>query len=169
MARISVMLSAAFVGLAALPVLSQIAPSKDEARPSVATPVALTLRTDKKQYAAKDPIKFTITAKCPAKTPVKLMFGSGMKYDIEIRKAKAPATEKVWQWMRGRMFIQMVTFTTVSPDKPLVFNETFTPGEKGADGRVIAELTPGTYTATAVLALSGRAPRPTTSVTFSVR
>jgi hypothetical protein len=134
-----------------------------------ANPVAVTLATDKKTYAAKEPVKLTLTAKNPSRVPVRLTFNSGMKYDFEIRKGKAPSGDRVWQWSRGRMFIQMVTFATVLPGKTLVFSETLTPGENGPDGKPVAELMPGTYTVTATLALPGRAPRPRASTTFTMK
>ena len=134
-----------------------------------ATPVTVSIATDKKTYTAKDPIKLTLTARNPLRTPVKLTFNSGMKYDFEIRKGKAPSTVRVWQWSHGRMFFQMITYVTVEPGKKLVYSETFTPGDKGPDGKPLPSLEPGTYTATAILALSGRAPRPMASATFTVK
>ena len=111
----------------------------------------------------------TLTARCHGKTPVRLAYSSGMKYDFEIRKGKASSGEKVWQWSRGHMFTQIMTSATLDPAKPLVFSETFTPGEQGADGKPVAQLDPGVYTATGILTISGRAPRPMASTTFTVR
>ena len=111
----------------------------------------------------------TLTTKCPGKTPVKLTFSSGMKYDFEIRKGKASSGEKVWQWSRGHVFTEMMASTTLDPAKPLVFSETFTPGEQGADGKPVVQLGPGVYTATGILTITGRIPRPMASATFTVR
>ncbi len=151
---------AGFVCLAAFGAASQ---------PPATAPVAVSLRTDKKAYHPKDPVKLTFTVKNPSKLPAKLNYSSGMKYDFEIRKGKTPVGEKVWQWAHGRMFAQMILQTTLEPGKQLVFTETFTPGEKDPLGKPTPCLEPGTYTATAVLALMGRAPRPMAQTTFTVK
>lgn len=150
-------------------VQSQEPPGPGSGPPAVSTPVGVKLQADKKTYNAKDPIKLTLTVTNPGTTPVKLMFGSGMKYEFEIHKGKTAAGEKVWQWSRGRMFTQMVTFTTLDAGKKLEFSEKYVPGDKGADGKVQAQLAPGTYTAVGILQLSGRAPRPSNVTTFTVR
>ena len=169
MVKPQLILSAALVCCAALAVRAQPVPPAGGSRGRSTHPVSLILRADKKSYGEKDPIKLTLTAKCPAKTPVKLTFSSGMKYDFEIRKGKAPSGEKVWQWSRGHMFTEMVTNTTLDPAKPLSFSETFAPGEQGADGKPVPQLEPGVYRATGILTISGRAPRPMASTTFTVR
>ena len=135
----------------------------------VGTPVVGTLRLDKKAYAPTDKIKLTITFKNTSKSEVKLMFNSGMKYDIEIRKGKSTTGEVVWQWSRGRMFIQMITNNTLEPGKSLTFTEIYNPTEKTADGKPGHALDTGTYTATGILALGGRAPRPRAQATFNVK
>jgi hypothetical protein len=137
--------------------------------PSSSAPVAVSIKTDKKSYGPKDPIKLTMTVKNPGKSPVRLMFTSGMKYDLEIRKGKTRNGASMWQWSRGRMFTQMISNTTLDAGKTLTFAEAYAPGERGADGKPGPELEPGTYTATAVLATSGRTPRPMASTMFTVK
>jgi hypothetical protein len=146
----------------------QPAPAPD-VPPVVATPVGVAVSTDKKTYTPKETIKLTLTAKNSTNLPVKLTFNSGMKYDFEICKGKTSSGDKVWQWSRGHAFFQMVTYATLQPGKTLVYSETFTPAVTGPDGKPVAELAPGTYTATATLALMGRAPRPRSSITFTVK
>src|SRR5438270_710054 len=85
------------------------------ARPQAAPPVAVTLRTDKKVYAKKDPIKLIFTVKNASKSLVNLNIASGMRYEFEIHKGKSPAGERVWQWSRGRMFTQMIQQITMQP------------------------------------------------------
>ena len=148
---------------------SQPIPPPGGAPPAQGAPVVVSLRTDKKTVHSKDPVKLTLTVKNPSSTPVRLTFNSGMKYDYEIRKGKAPTGEKVWQWSKGRMFIQMILDSILEPGKSIVFTESYVPGAKDGDGKPLPELTPGTYTATGILTLSGRAPRPMASTTFTVR
>ena len=137
--------------------------------PPATTPVVVRLATDRKVYPRQRPVKLTFTVKNASKSPVKLVIASGMKYDFEIHKGKTAAGPKVWQWSRGRMFAQMIIQTTMEPGKQQVYAETFTPGENGPDGRAVPALEPGTYTATGVLELSGRAPRPMATTTFEVK
>jgi len=153
------------------PVLASLAQDTPPggAPPAPGAPVSVSLAADKKSYGAKDPVKLTLTAKNTKSMPAKLMFTSGMKYDFEIRKGKAAAGEKVWQWSKGRMFPQMVQTVTVEPGKSLVFKETYTPGDKDAMGKPLPELAPGTYTATGILAIGGRMPRPMASTVFTVK
>lgn len=165
------MLPARFVAIAGLLGLAALGASAQPAPPAGAstTPVAVSLRTDKKAYHKSDPIKLTFTVKNASKSPVKLTIPSGMKYDFEIRKGKPAAGEKLWQWSRGRMFTEMVVFMTMEPGKQVVYSETFKPGEQGSDGKPVPALEPGTYTASAILQLAGRAPRPTATTTFVVK
>ena len=159
--------------IAVLAVLAALAagaqPGTPEDRPAAGAPVTVAIRADKKTYSQRDPITLTLTAKNPGKSPVKLMFNSGMKYDFEIRKGKQPGGEAVWQWSRGRMFGQMILFSTLEPGKTLTFTEKFQPGEPAGDGKPLPTLEPGTYTATGFLALGGRAPRPMARTTFVVK
>ena len=147
---------------------SQSTPPSEEG-PATAGPVAVTLRSDKKIYGVKDAVKLTFVVKNPSKIPVKLTFSSGMKYDFEIRRGKTPSGEKVWQWAKGQMFAQMFLFSTLEAGKSMKFVEKFVPGEMRGDGKPSPELSPGTYTATAILELSGRAPRPMARTTFTVK
>lgn len=137
--------------------------------PAASAPVTVSVRSDKKSYGPKDPIKLVLTARNAGKTAVKLMFSSGQKYDFEIRKGKTPSGERIWQWSAGRMFTQMVTWSTLQPSKSLTFTETFTPGETGPDGKPVKALDPGTYTATGIVATGGRTPRAMASTTFVVK
>ena len=155
--------------LAAFDAAAQPVPPHAAGQPAAAAPVAVSVRTDKRVYLRRDPIKLTFTVKNPSKSPVKLNFANGMKYDFEIRKGKMPSGDRVWQWSHGRMFFQMVILTTLESGKQLTYAETFAPGENGLDGKPIPVMEPGTYSATAILALSGRAPRPMARTTFVVK
>jgi Intracellular proteinase inhibitor len=135
-------------------------PAKPVPPPGISIPVAVSVAADKKTYTTKDPIKLTLTAKNTGKKEVRLTFNNSMKYDFEIRKGKGTTGEKIWQWSHMRLFAQMVSFTSLDPGKTLTFSETYTPGEKGPDGQPLPSLAPGTYTASAILAIGGRAPRP---------
>jgi hypothetical protein len=148
--------------------LAQVTPPGGDP-PATGAPVSVSLAADKKSYSAKDPVKLTLTAKNTKTMSAKLMFTSGMKYDFEIRKGKAPNGEKVWQWSKGRMFTMMVQFVNLDPGKSLVFTETYTPGDKDAMGKPLPELAPGTYTATGILAIGGRMPRPMATTVFTVK
>jgi len=159
---------AAFAGVLCLAMAGAAAQPEPPGRAPAATPLAASVQTDKKTYRGKDPVKLTFTVKNPTKSPVKLMFG-GMKYDFEIRKGKSPSGEKIWQWSQGRMFAQIVTQTTLDPGKQLTYTETFTPGENGPTNKLIPALDPGIYTATGILTLIGRAPRPMAHTTFTVK
>jgi hypothetical protein len=63
----------------------------------------------------------------------------------------------------------MITYSTIDPGKSLTFVQTFAPGAPSGEGKPNATLEPGTYTATGILALAGRAPRPMASATFTVK
>jgi hypothetical protein len=128
----------------------------------VQVPVAVSIKTDKKTYAANDPIKMTIIAKNPSKQTVNLPFATGQKYDIEIRRGKEPNGERVWQWSRGKMFTMIVTSQAVAPGKALTYKQTYDPAKE-------KPLMPGTYTVRAVLTTSGRAPRPYGVTTLTVK
>ncbi len=155
--------------LAAAGTEAQLAPPGAGGKPAASMPVAVSLRTDKKVYKGKYPVKLTFTVKNSSKVPVKLVFPSGMKYDFEIRKGKGPSGEKVWQWSQGRMFAQMVIQTTLEPGKQLTYSETFAPGENGPTNKLIPAMEPGTYTAIGILELSGRAPHPMAQTVFTVK
>jgi len=162
---------AATAGLLLTPILASMAQTTPPGggAPGAGTPVSVSVTADKKTYQAKDPIKLTLTVKNTKSMPVKLLFSSGMKYDFEIRKGKGTTGERVWQWSKGRMFIQMLQEVSLEPGKSLVFSETYTPGNKDGYGKPLPELAPGTYTGTGILAISGRMPRPMASVGFTVK
>ncbi|HLJ56838.1 MAG TPA: BsuPI-related putative proteinase inhibitor [Chthonomonadaceae bacterium] len=163
---------AAAAALAITTAVAGAQPPKGQPGPPTRSEPSLTvsLRTDKKTYSTKDPIKFTLTAKNDTKSAIKVIFPSGMRYDFEIHKGAQASGEKLWQWARGRMFAQLVTQTTVEPGKQLVYSETFTPGEKGPVGKPEPTLAAGSYTALAVLhAGIGRTAQPTVQTPFTVK
>lgn len=133
----------------------------------VSVPVAVTVKTDKTVYKPNAPIRITLTAKNPSRLAVRLPFSSGQQYEIEIRRGKGMKGEKVWQWSKGHMFIQMVTQESVAPGKSLTFKETFDPSDKTETG--VGPLAPGTYTVVGLLTTSGRAPRPSGGTVITVK
>src|SRR5262245_40182441 len=74
-----------------------LTPQADQAAkgaPEGTTHVSLTLKTDKKSYALKEPIKMTLTIKNTRKAPLTLHFASGQQYDMEIRQGKGRSGAK---------------------------------------------------------------------------
>lgn len=146
-----------------------IIPASAGRKPAAGAPVTAKVTLDKRSYSVHSPIKLMLTARNTSREPVKMIFSSGMKYDFEIRSGKTPTGEQKWQWSRGRMFTMMVQFSTLEPGKSLIFSETYSPGAAGPDGKPLPDLAPGDYTAVGVLTVSGRAPRPIGTTTFTVK
>jgi hypothetical protein len=154
------------VGAQQPPVAPQ-APQTDQAAkgaPEGMMPVSLTLKTDKKTYAQKEPIKLTLTLKNTRKDPVTLHFSSGQKYDMEIRQGKGRSGAKIWHWSKGVAFTEMMTSLTLAPGKQQTYMETYKPGNMW-----MPALAPGTYTFVATVTTTGRDPRPTDMAVITVR
>ncbi|HLV79903.1 MAG TPA: BsuPI-related putative proteinase inhibitor [Chthonomonadaceae bacterium] len=130
----------------------------------IVVPVAVSVRTDKKIYRPHEPIKMTITAKNATRDPARLTFPTGQRYDLDIRRGSEPKNPKIWQWSRGRMFTQMVSFVSLPPGKMLVFTETYHPGQEQAP-----VLTPGAYMITATLASAGHGSHPFGTTRITIR
>lgn len=144
-------------------------PSGPAAAPEVSVPVVLKVKTDKKLYRTKEPVKMTLTAKNTGKSKVSLNFSSGQRYDFVISRGKGASMQTVWKWSQNRMFPMMIDTVSLEAGKSLTFTETCAPGEKGADGKPIPEMSPGTYTVSAILTTMGRTPRPMTSTTIQIK
>ncbi len=134
-------------------------------------PVSLTLKTDKKTYAATDPILFTLAAKNKTKSRVTLDFTSGQKYDFEIKSGKKGAEKTVWKWSQGMMFTMMMSAVPLAEGKSVEFKQTYTPTNDPAKSKDNPQkpLAPGTYTLVATLTTADSEHRPHTSVTFVVK
>jgi hypothetical protein len=139
------------------------------APPEIAVPVALKVKTDKKTYRTKEPIKMTLTAVNTSKSPVSLNFATGQRYDFFLRNGKSTAGKPFWKWSLSRLFTQMIDTIALEPGKSLTYTTTYKPGDKSGDGRPLPSLAPGTYTVTAALTVMGRGLSPMTSTTFQIK
>lgn len=138
-------------------------PVKSTPAPNPTQPLALTVTTDKKTYAAGTVIQMTLTAKNTTAAPMNLNFNSGQQYDFALREGTKPDGKIVWQWAKGRMFAQMMGNKKLEPGKSLTFTETYDPKALPATSEALKA---GTYTLTATLATFGTRPFASTQVTI---
>jgi intracellular proteinase inhibitor BsuPI/copper amine oxidase-like protein len=105
-------------------------------------PLMITLRTDKKEYRAGEPVQLTLEARNTSGAPVTLQMSSGQKYDFEVARGDTV----VWKWSDDRMFTQALVDMTVAPNQTLVYRETW--NQRSREGRAVE---PGEYTLTGYL------------------
>jgi hypothetical protein len=141
----------------------------DQGKPvgNKAEPVSVRVSTDKKVYAAGEPIRLTLTAKNITKEALHVVFNTGQRYDFEIRRGAKPDYSLVWQWSRGMMFTMMVSSETLQPGKALVYNLTYDP--KAAGHARVAPLAPGVYNVVGTLTIGQPVAMPHDFVTFRVK
>ena len=138
-----------------------------------AVPVIVSIATDKKTYAAGDPIKITLTVKNNTKLAESLRFSSGQRYDFKLYDAKTGTAAKpdesklVWQWSRGHMFAMMIGSEKLDPGKTLVFSDKYE--FKSAPGQTAKPLAAGKYTLVGILTTMGGAPRPTAATPIEIK
>lgn len=96
-----------------------------------ALPVAVIMATDKKTYAAGEPINITMTVRNTSRLTVQLPFSNGQRYDFKLYDARTGGAVKpdesklVWQWGRGRMFTMMISSEKLDAGKTLVFSDKY--------------------------------------------
>lgn len=107
----------------------------------------LSLASGKPAYSKGEPIELSLTVSNSSKTPVTLRFSSAKQYDFIVKKDG----QEVWRWSQGRMFAMALTEFTLEPQKSKSYRAAWpqTDGNKKSVG-------PGTYEATAILAVSGQ-------------
>jgi len=109
---------------------------------SAGAPLQVTLRTDKKEYRAGEPVQITLEARNAGGAPLTLQFSSGQKYDLEVRRGETP----VWKWSHDRFFTQAFVQVPLAPHQSVVYHETWK--QQDDQGRPVP---PGDYQITGYL------------------
>ena len=79
---------------------------------------SLCLTADKTEYAAREPVRMTITAVNGTSGDLRLSFRDAQRFDFLIERDGA----EVWRWSQGLMFAQMLGEETLGPGASLTFS-----------------------------------------------
>jgi len=107
-----------------------------------------TLTVGKASYKRGQAIVITFRIVNTSGKPVSYNFATGQRYDITATDSQ---DAKVWEWARGKLFTQNLSFTTLAPGKSLTYKAAWN-GKSNA-GHTLA---PGSYTLAAHLTSDNR-------------
>lgn len=98
--------------------------------------IELILRTDKRVYREKEPIKMQLTVTNKGNEPFKYTFPSSQIYDFVVKKEG----KVVWYWSVDKAFITVLTEWVLKPQYSIVYSETW--DQKDIHGNFVP---PGQY------------------------
>ncbi|MBB6048309.1 BsuPI-related putative proteinase inhibitor [Armatimonas rosea] len=91
-----------------------------------------TLQTDRRTARVGESVRLTYTVTNTGDQPAVLTFPTGNQYDLEVRRRPEPNARyregalTIWQYSRGRSFIQSFTRLSLAPGEKKVFTESWT-------------------------------------------
>jgi hypothetical protein len=132
-------------GVWTLPLLSLVVGchAKHTASDAIGPGVSVVLTTDKRTYAAGEPIALTLALVNAGSEPLRLRFMTAQRYDFTLQDQRG---QQVWRWSSERFFAQVLGEETIAPGGALSYSAT-----------VRHALPTGWYTAVGVLpAAEGR-------------
>ena len=112
-------------------------PPGSDAQPAV----SLTLRSDRAEYFAGQPVQLVLQMVNRGRVPVTMTAPTSQLYDFAVGR---DGTE-VWRWSEGKLFLAQVTDVLLGPGQTGLYKVVW--DGKGKDGR---PLTPGRYVATGI-------------------
>ncbi len=93
-------------------------------------------------YRAGETVEVTLRVANPGSAPVSVIFTSGQRYDLVIRR---PRGDEVWRWSHDKAFIQVIEVMTLEPGQSFSFQIPWE--QQDYQGR---RVDPGPYQAVAV-------------------
>ncbi|HHY47877.1 MAG TPA: hypothetical protein GX506_11335 [Firmicutes bacterium] len=80
------------------------------------------LYTNRRVYRRDENVRMIFSKTNVQATPMTLEYRTGQQFDILITRAG----EEVWRWSHGKVFVLVVTQTTLAPGESQVFRELWT-------------------------------------------
>jgi len=114
------------------------------------------LSSSKSELGIGEPITFSMKLRNKGTKAQLISFRSGQRFDILLQNSKG---ETVWKWSANKRFTESLSRQTLAPNASFDF-------EAKWDGRALpdAQITPGTYTAHAILTSVPRLEAPPVSI-----
>jgi len=107
--------------------ISTNSPKENITMPKMFDSIELTVQTDKTTYHFKEPVTLNLTVTNKGTEPKNIIFSSPHIYDFVLKKEG----KEVWRWSNGKMFASMLFSMTFEPNKPVIYEETWTQKNNG--------------------------------------
>lgn len=123
-------------------------------------PLSVTVTANKRSFLRGELITFTVRLMNKTKSPVKLDFPNGQRFDLyAVRANSGPKAKPIWKWSAGRAFNMMYSTVQLEPGKSQEFTGTW--DQKVAPERTLAVGTYDIYATIASEQLKGISPAKT--------